>query len=159
DIYSLGCTLYHMVAGQPPFPGGDLTERLLKHVEAQPEDVRKFNAKVPAGLVLVINRMLAKKPEEGYQTAAELLKDLEHLPTPSILNPREILEALAPDPKPKPKPRPGAETRGLNNALTGALGQPAQPAVIPELRYRNSRERERRLRKRASPSSQRFLVI
>src|SRR5262249_50707804 len=43
DIYSLGCTAYHMLAGQAPFPDGSLTERIYKHVQAQPPDIRKVS--------------------------------------------------------------------------------------------------------------------
>src|SRR5438477_136176 len=43
DIYSLGCTLYHMLAGHPPFPDGGLGERLFKHMQVEPTDVRQFN--------------------------------------------------------------------------------------------------------------------
>src|SRR5205823_4453535 len=64
DIYSLGCTLYHMLAGKPPFPEGSMTERLYKHVEAAPPDVRQLNARVPVGLTVLLERMLAKKPAE-----------------------------------------------------------------------------------------------
>jgi tRNA A-37 threonylcarbamoyl transferase component Bud32 len=76
DIYSLGCTLYHMLAGQAPFPDGSLTERLFKHLETEPPDVRRFNPKVSAGLAALLRKMLAKKPEDRYQTPAELLQDL-----------------------------------------------------------------------------------
>lgn len=77
DIYSLGCTLYHMLAGRAPFAEGGLTERLLKHVQDEPPDIRRFNSRVPAALTWVIRRMLAKKPKDRYQTPAELLADLE----------------------------------------------------------------------------------
>src|SRR5207302_621810 len=77
DIYALGCTFYHVLAGQAPFPEGDMTARLLKHVEAMPDDVRRFNPKVPPGMVVVLTRMMAKRPEDRYQTPGELLKDLE----------------------------------------------------------------------------------
>jgi serine/threonine-protein kinase len=76
DIYSLGCTLFHMLAGQAPFPDGSLTERVLKHLEAKPPDVREFNPKVSVGLAALLQKMLAKKPEDRYQTPAELLRDL-----------------------------------------------------------------------------------
>jgi serine/threonine-protein kinase len=76
DIYSLGCTLFHMLAGQAPFPDGSLTERVLKHLEAKPPDVREFNPKVSAGLAALLGKMLAKKPEDRYQTPTELLRDL-----------------------------------------------------------------------------------
>jgi serine/threonine-protein kinase len=103
DIYSLGCTLHHMLAGNPPFFEGDLTERLLKHVEAEPEDVRRLNPKVPAGLAMVLQKMMAKKPDDRYQTPADLLKDLEHLPSGDMLSPREILAALAEEKEEKPR--------------------------------------------------------
>lgn len=143
DIYSLGCMLYHMLAGQPPFPEGDLTERLLKHVEAEPADVRNFNPKVPPGLVVVLQRMMAKKPEDRYPSAEALLKDLEHLPAGPQLSPRELLEALALDPKAKAPPRKPAASKASQPALgvTSPFGVPATPPKPPKLRYRQSRAR------------------
>ena len=78
DIYSLGCTAYHMLAGNAPFARGTLPERIVQHMQAPPTDVRKLNKSVPAYLVTIINRMLAKKPDDRYQSPAELLADLEH---------------------------------------------------------------------------------
>jgi serine/threonine protein kinase len=76
DLYSLGCTLYHMLAGRPPFGEGGLTERLFKHIEAEPSDVREFNPQTTPDLLRALKRLLAKKPEDRYQTPAELLADL-----------------------------------------------------------------------------------
>ncbi|HEV3116714.1 MAG TPA: serine/threonine-protein kinase, partial [Gemmataceae bacterium] len=144
DIYSLGCTLYHMLAGQPPFPEGDMTERLLKHVEATPDDVRKFNPQVPPGIVVVLNKMLAKRPQDRYQTPQELLNDLEHLPSGPILSPRELLEALALDSVAKHK-------RGTATETTRLLGQEKLlPGEIPTLRYRYSRLFVRKPKNRGS---------
>jgi serine/threonine protein kinase len=89
DIYSLGCTFYHMLAGQPPFPDGGLTERLYKHIELEPPDVREFNPQIPPGLVFILKRMLAKKPQDRYQSPAEILDDLFRLdrgdtPSPAL---------------------------------------------------------------------------
>jgi serine/threonine-protein kinase len=161
DIYSLGCTLYHMLSGQPPFPEGDLTERLLKHVEAQPADVRQVNPDVPAGLVLVLSQMMAKKPEERYQTPADLIKDLEHLPTPSILNPRELLEALAPEPRVKPKPArgPAGTTKFGAAGKTRTLNVPAEPAEVPKLRYRGPKAGKERRRKKSLEQAPSFFVV
>jgi serine/threonine protein kinase len=109
DIYSLGCTLYHMLAGRPPFYEGDMTARLLKHVEARPTDVREFNPKVPPGLVRVLDRMLAKRPEDRHQTPQELLKDLEHIDKNAI-DVKGALETLAAGEKIRSgsRPKPGS---------------------------------------------------
>jgi serine/threonine protein kinase len=80
DIYSLGCTAYHMLAGQPPFSEGGLGERVYQHLHTEPSSVRRFNRDVPPGLWAVLKRMLAKAPGARYQTPASLLHDLTHLP-------------------------------------------------------------------------------
>jgi serine/threonine protein kinase len=80
DIYSLGCTLYHMLAGIPPFSEGGLGERVLKHLQEDPPDVRQLNPQVSDAMWALLLRMLAKKPEDRYQTPAELLDALKALP-------------------------------------------------------------------------------
>lgn len=76
DMYSLGCTWYHMLTGQPPFNKGGLAERLIKHMEEEPADVRKVAPRVSDELVAVLNKLLAKKPEDRYQEPRELLHAL-----------------------------------------------------------------------------------
>jgi hypothetical protein len=76
DIYSLGCTFFYVLTGQPPFPEGTLLERLYQHAEAPAPDVRQLNPAVPADLAAILQRMLAKRPEERFQTPAELLEAL-----------------------------------------------------------------------------------
>src|SRR5439155_5929936 len=78
DIYSLGCTFYHMLAGAAPFAQGTIAERILQHFEVKAPDIRDLNARVPEGLALALAKMLEKKPADRYQTPAELLKDLEN---------------------------------------------------------------------------------
>jgi len=76
DIYSLGCTLYHMLAGQPPYPTGTALQKLLMHREKPPRNIQELNPEVPDRLAAIINRMLAKNPEDRYQTPDELLGEL-----------------------------------------------------------------------------------
>jgi serine/threonine protein kinase len=77
DIYALGCTFFHVLAGRPPFPEGTLPERIFKHLEAEPPDLRLLNPAVPRRLAAVLKRMLAKQPQDRYQNPGELLQDLE----------------------------------------------------------------------------------
>jgi serine/threonine protein kinase len=79
DLYALGCTFYHLLAGQPPFPDGGLAEKLYKHAESEPPDVRTFNPQVPTGLTWILKRMMAKKPHDRYQAPSDLLDDLTRL--------------------------------------------------------------------------------
>jgi serine/threonine protein kinase len=76
DLYSLGCTWYHLLAGQPPFAEGGLTERMYKHVETPPVDIRKHNGKVTKRTAQVLHQLLAKDPAERQQTPAELIRQL-----------------------------------------------------------------------------------
>ncbi len=67
DIYSLGCTLYYLLTGQPPFPGASLMQKILQHQEAEPPAVQALRPDVPGEVGEIVQKMLAKKPEDRYQ--------------------------------------------------------------------------------------------
>lgn len=77
DLYSLGCTWFHMLTGQAPYPEGSVTNKLQAHAVRPIPNARDLNPKIPEGIVAVLNRLMAKKPEDRYQSPAELLADLE----------------------------------------------------------------------------------
>src|SRR5207248_3283148 len=79
DIYSLGCTVFHLLTGRAPFPDGSMVERMYKHLEAKPPDIRELNKSVPPGLAYILAKMLEKKPEDRYQKVEEILQDLKRM--------------------------------------------------------------------------------
>jgi serine/threonine-protein kinase len=97
DIYSLGCTLFHMLAGRPPFNEGGLGERLFGHIQVEPPDIQELNPRVSAPLAAVVRRMLAKNPDERYQTPGELLKELHQIESLAAISGRDLLASLALD--------------------------------------------------------------
>lgn len=72
DLYSLGCTFYYLLTAQPPFPGGDPPEKMLKHHLDAPEPVEHLRPEVSSKAAFVLRRLLAKKPEQRYQQPSEL---------------------------------------------------------------------------------------
>ncbi|WP_417383911.1 serine/threonine protein kinase [Gimesia sp.] len=97
DIYSLGCTWYHMLTGRAPFSEGSLTNKLAAHATSPPPDPRELNERVPEGMVAIIHRMMAKPQADRYQTPAELLEDLKNSNLKRSNLGNDVLEALAND--------------------------------------------------------------
>jgi serine/threonine protein kinase len=76
DIYSLGCTLYALLTGQPPFVDASTIEVVLAHVEKAPRPLHEVRADVPEALSAVVSRMLAKEPARRYQRPVEVAQAL-----------------------------------------------------------------------------------
>jgi serine/threonine protein kinase len=143
DIYSLGATFYYLLAGHGPFQDGTAAQKMLWHQVRPPRPVREVRPEVPEGMAAVTERMMAKAPEERYQTPAEVAEALapwaaasipppppEEMPPPALAGPGPVLPEATPnfpvllDP-PAATPTP-ASTREGEAALSVA-----QPSATP----------------------------
>jgi serine/threonine-protein kinase len=77
DIYSLGCSLFFLLTGHPPFDRGSVAQRLLAHIRQQPPNILQERPDVPPELADICARMMAKKPEDRPQSAQEVAILLE----------------------------------------------------------------------------------
>src|SRR5262249_7806978 len=75
--YSLGCTLFTALTGQPPFRGNSLAEKIIKHQQAPPPDLAKLRRDIRPELAALVIRMLAKNPADRVQTPKEVAARLQ----------------------------------------------------------------------------------
>ena len=156
DIYSLGCTLFHMLVGRPPYPEGTVLQKLLDHQNRETPDPRAANPRVPARLAELCRRMMASDPRERPQTPTDLIVELDELPgarRAGVRRRRDRSAALAaggtlslcallavfvwtrwPEPRPaEPEPPVVADSDPADvpvpAPLPASLGEPA-PAVV-----------------------------
>ncbi|HPP53977.1 MAG TPA: protein kinase, partial [Thermoguttaceae bacterium] len=79
DLYSLGCTLYALLAGRPPFAGPDYTgtmQKLTGHLRDRPKPIRQLRPDVPEALAEILDRLMAKNPADRFATAAQVAEAL-----------------------------------------------------------------------------------
>jgi serine/threonine protein kinase len=89
DIYALGCCLYFALTGKPPFPTGDLREKVLAQRQQLPDPIRGHNPNVSDGFTQVVHRMLAKLPDDRYPNATALADELQRWASAPIARPVE----------------------------------------------------------------------
>ena len=79
DIYSAGCLLYEVLTGRPPYIGDTPVSIAFQHVSGELIKPRSLNQNLPEGLDIILTVALAKKPEDRYQSAKEMLADIRKL--------------------------------------------------------------------------------
>ncbi|PQO25244.1 hypothetical protein C5Y96_25410 [Blastopirellula marina] len=77
DLYSLGCTLYFLLAGHAPFPEGTAFEKVLGHCERQPRPLSDIRDDIPPQVIAIVEKLMAKSPDDRYQTPAEVVEALK----------------------------------------------------------------------------------
>ena len=112
DIYSLGCTLYRLLTGQPPYRGRTLIQVVMAHCNAPIPSLCEARPEVPAALDAIFQKMVAKRPEDRYQSVAEVVAAL------TAFRKGEAMEtSVAP-----PHTKPGASARQWILLLAGLVG-------------------------------------
>jgi serine/threonine-protein kinase len=79
DLYGLGATVYALITGRPPFAGGSMMEVIAKIRNAEPEKPKKYQMSIPDLFQGTVLKLLAKRPEERFQSAKDLLAELERV--------------------------------------------------------------------------------
>ncbi|RUL88201.1 serine/threonine-protein kinase [Tautonia sociabilis] len=108
DLFSLGCTVYHLLTGRLPFPGNSPVERLGARISGKYAPVSGVKPDVPPKLLEVMDRLLANRPSDRYQTAAEAAEALRSIfaPAPSRLAGPQAPDGAPAVPRPAPSPVP-----------------------------------------------------
>jgi serine/threonine protein kinase len=122
DIYALGCVLYALICGEPPFDGEGAGELIAAHISQPPPTPRSWVKDLPQAVEDVLLRLLAKKPEDRYQTMNEVVEALEAASAGKL--PAHLGLKKPPDPRADDTLRLPESTDGAQpSTLRSAVGQ------------------------------------
>lgn len=76
DLYSLGCTFYYVLSGQPPFPGGTPLEKMIKHQCDEPTPLRTLRRTLPESVARIVEKLMSKRPDDRFQKPVDLANAL-----------------------------------------------------------------------------------
>ena len=145
DIYSLGVVMYEMLTGQYPYTGETPEEIAIKHINGNPVRPRKLNKSIPVRLEKIILKAMSSDLQTRYQTAEEMVQDLEHFRKEQVTE--EMKSSIGPiDLEPK-------ETKPVKKTpVKKEVKEKPVPEVAPirekgELTKENYKKRRRRSRK------------
>jgi serine/threonine-protein kinase len=127
DLFSLGCTMYHLLSGRVPFPGGTLADCLALRITGSPAPITDFRPDVSPRLVHLLETLMARRPEDRFQTAAEAARALRNLANDES----SAISARRPTPQPVPEPpvpQCGASP-DLSSAVDPSASHPSEPLV------------------------------
>jgi serine/threonine-protein kinase len=127
DLFSLGCTMYQLLSGRLPFPGETLPECLALRIKGQSTPITDFRPDLSPQLVQLLEKLMARRPEDRFQTAAEAARALQTLADP------EAGALATPPPAPQPVPDPSlpqaAAAPDLSSAVDPSAPQASDPLV------------------------------
>ncbi len=130
DIYSLGATFYFLLTGKAPFGHGTTAQKIVWHQMKEPPSVREVRPEVPAGLEAVLVKMMAKNPEERYQTPAQVHEALEPWTETPITPPTDDeMPRLCPRSKGPGSNDPSTIRRQISPTTVSAVPRTPAPAV------------------------------
>ena len=131
DLWSLGVVIYEMVAGQLPFVGGTASDLLSSILKDEPQPLARFARDVPEALEWIVAKALTKDVEGRYQTATELLTDLQRLKN-RLGAEAEIERSLAPEYRISGSQYAGASQSPFRASTASGANAPVTNSVHPQ---------------------------
>jgi serine/threonine protein kinase len=126
DIYALGCVLYECLTGSQPFPGNSMEQQIAGHLTAPPPRPSQLQPAIPTGFDDVIARVMAKNPDDRYQSAQGLVDAAEQ----ALVQPVDWHRPPTPGPAFVDSRRP-TEVRAAGPTMPGPHAQPPNPRTGP----------------------------